>query len=504
MAVNLDDLVSFDGSPAFEHRAYMLDISRDRVPTIETLHWLVDVLAALRYSELQLYTEHTYAFAGHEAVWAEASPLTADDLRGLSGYAAERGVTLVANLNTFGHMERWLTREGYRDRAECPDGPPADLGFIREPSCLAPNPANAEFAVALARELLEVLPTGRVMIGGDEPFELGHGVSAPLAAEIGRDSLYREHLGRIIEPLLAEGHEVLFWGDQFRIDPASVEWIPDGATCVIWNYEAPSDTGGLYGLLPPSMATALGLPSDAHLGFESHARLGFESGKPVWLAAGTSTWNTFLGRNTNAAGNIDDAAVVGSAHRAAGLMVTDWGDNGHWQPLAVSLPSMVRGGVAGWSGRAVDSTVAVGAIVDRLLGAPDGTGALIDGLGRVCDDLGLLGINGAPIFHAAIDTGLGSVGALDRAEAQRVHTEIEDAARHFAAQVDATRWGGHAQELAAACGAASLGVRALLGDRPAGADRAQVIDAQRAAWLRSSRPGGLSDSLGRLLGSRHG
>ena len=150
------------------------------------------------------------------------------------------------------------------------------------------------------------------------------------------------------------------------------------------------------------------------------------------------------------------------------------------------------------------STVDVGAIVDRLLGAPDGTGALIDRLGRVCDDLGLVGINGTPIFHALIDTGLGSVGDLDRTEAQRIHTEIDDATRHFAAQVDATRWGGHAQELAAACDAALLGVRALLGDRPDAADRARVIDAQRGAWLRSSRPGGLSDSLGRLLGSDHG
>jgi hypothetical protein len=56
------------------------------------------------------------------------------------------------------------------------------------------------------------------------------GRSAALAERIGRDEVYRSHLARIIEPLAADGLDVLFWGDQFRRDPAAVEWIPDGTT----------------------------------------------------------------------------------------------------------------------------------------------------------------------------------------------------------------------------------------------------------------------------------
>ena len=36
--------------PAFARRAYMLDISRDRVPTMDTLDWLVRVLAAAGFN----------------------------------------------------------------------------------------------------------------------------------------------------------------------------------------------------------------------------------------------------------------------------------------------------------------------------------------------------------------------------------------------------------------------------------------------------------------------
>jgi hexosaminidase len=47
--------------PDFPVRGYMLDVSRDRVPTMETLAHLVDLLEELRLNELQLYTEHSFA-----------------------------------------------------------------------------------------------------------------------------------------------------------------------------------------------------------------------------------------------------------------------------------------------------------------------------------------------------------------------------------------------------------------------------------------------------------
>ena len=306
----------------------MLDVSRDRVPTQQTLAWLVDVLAALRFNELQLYVEHTFAYTGHDEVWRDASPLTHDDMAWLARYGADRGVDLVANMNGFGHMGRWLTHEAYRDLAECPDGFDAVFGGGHsEPTCLAPTPANAELAVALAREMLTAVGGRRIHIGGDEPFELGEGRSAAQVAERGRDRVYLEHLARIIDPLVADDVEVLFWADLFRRDPSLMADIPAGATGVVWNYEAPSDTGWSE-FLGSDLLDRLGMPDDAHLGFEAHARLFVESGTPFWVAPGTCSWNTLIGRNHNAARNVVDAAVVGARHDAPGYLLTDWGDNG--------------------------------------------------------------------------------------------------------------------------------------------------------------------------------
>ena len=101
---------------------YMLDVSRYRVPTMETVKRQVDILAELGYNHFQLYTEHTFAYPGHEDVWREASPFTPAEIRELDAYCAERGIELVPNQNSFGHLEHWLSHPAYNHLAEAPQG----------------------------------------------------------------------------------------------------------------------------------------------------------------------------------------------------------------------------------------------------------------------------------------------------------------------------------------------------------------------------------------------
>ena len=55
--------------PDFARRGVMLDISRGRVPKLETLLKLVEHLADFKINEFQLYTEHTFAYRHHQSVW---------------------------------------------------------------------------------------------------------------------------------------------------------------------------------------------------------------------------------------------------------------------------------------------------------------------------------------------------------------------------------------------------------------------------------------------------
>jgi N-acetyl-beta-hexosaminidase len=101
-------------------RAVMLDISRDKVPTMDTLLALIDRLASWKVNQVQLYSEHTFAYTNHEVVWREASAMTAAEIRTVDAYCAERHIELVPNQNCLGHMHRWLRHDAYRDLAMAP------------------------------------------------------------------------------------------------------------------------------------------------------------------------------------------------------------------------------------------------------------------------------------------------------------------------------------------------------------------------------------------------
>ncbi len=108
--------------PDLPVRAVMLDVSRDKVPTMQTLRDLIDRLAQWKVNQFQLYSEHTFAYKTTRRCTREASPFTAAEIRELDAFCRERHVELVPNQNCLGHMNRWLKHERYRSLAIEPDG----------------------------------------------------------------------------------------------------------------------------------------------------------------------------------------------------------------------------------------------------------------------------------------------------------------------------------------------------------------------------------------------
>lgn len=501
-AESLPSLVVRD-HPDLLRRGFMLDVSRDRVPTGATLAWLVEVLADLRYDHLELYVEHTYAYEGQDVVWRDASPLTADDLHRLDDLCRDAGIELVANQNTFGHMERWLRHDVHRWRAECPDGATNPFsGKPMAPTTLAPTAENAAFAVALVQEQAAAVRSATVHIGADEPFELGQGVSAARVAADGRPAVYVEHLVRIADPLLAEGRQVLFWGDVLRRHPELVARLPDGLVPVVWHYDAPSEDRGLVGSLPDEVLADLGLPEGFHRGFAAHLRSVVDTGREHWVAPGTSSWNSVVGRWAEARPNLLDAATAGVASGASGFLLTDWGDNGHLQPLVVSLLPMVYGAGVAWCA-STNADVDVTAVVDRV-GDQPGLGALLATLGALDRVPGIQTANGSPIF-GALDPGR-PLPLVGRGEPRA----LADLVERLDAAVGEAESLGRLDLVAAARlarhGAWRLARRGGVEAGPAGAsvqvDLEELRRLHEEAWLATSRPGGLADSLRHLPGSR--
>lgn len=486
----------------------MLDISRDRVPTRATLERTVELAALARLNQLQLSMEHTFAYSGHREVWHDASPLTPAHILWLDGHCASHGIELVANQNCFGHMERWLRHDTYRSRAECPQGWEPVPGIRWAPSVLAATADNAAFVHELLDELLGSFHSRTVNIGGDEPFELGHGVSREAVAERGVGRVYLDHLHRLTGPLLARGYEVQVWADVLRHHPELATELPAGVVPIAWCYEAPTADGRPFPVpaAAAELMTNLGIDAATFSGFGPVVAPLAAADVPFWVAAGTSGWNSLVGRIDNARANLLDATETARAHGSGGYLITDWGDNGHHHPPSISFGPLVYGGAVAW-GLDANRDLDLGAVLDHhVFDDPAGTiSTVLDSLGRQWARTGQRAVNASPLAAGLFpDLPLLVVGRPDPEAVRGVVGAIEDALGTLAtARPGATDGAVTVGEVTQAARMARHGAWALLGDEgpPAAAmvdDMAELVEGQCIAWLDRSRPGGLSDSLARM------
>ncbi len=501
--------------PDFPVRGYMLDVSRDRVPTRATLERIVGLLARLRINHLQLYTEHTFAYRDHRDVWRDASPITPEDVAWLDALCRESGIELAANQNAFGHMERWLARDAYRSLAETPDGWETRWGRTQPASVLAPSDESLAFVASLFDELLPCFSSRRVNVNCDETFELGHGWSRAEVERRGRGRVYVDFLLRILELVHRQGKEALFWGDIVRQSPELLPLLPANDTvALVWHYEGPMEVERL----PPELFEILGdfgVTPETLRGFSGHVRPFADSGRPFWVCPGTSSWNSLVGRLPNARANLRDAAEQGLAAGAGGYLITDWGDSGHLQPPSVSFPPLAYGAAVSWCLQANREVETAGFLSDEIFEDP--TGRLADALeaaGGLSRETGVQPFNGSVLHYQLLGGGLSFLARLMGEPTQDGLARVVASAGEILDSISAARPqcadGALVQrEIAQAVGLARHG--AWRSARQGGfdaptvdvlrADLAAAIEEQRACWLERSRPGGLADSLARLEGT---
>jgi len=96
----------------------MLDQSRDRVATLDTLKLLAEDMAILKINELQLYCEHTFAYIDRDVVWAGDDALRPEEILELDAFCRDRRIDLVPTMNSLGHLHKWLEHPEYADLAE--------------------------------------------------------------------------------------------------------------------------------------------------------------------------------------------------------------------------------------------------------------------------------------------------------------------------------------------------------------------------------------------------
>jgi len=376
-----DDIhyINIEDRPDFQQRGVMLDISRCKVPTIKSLKKLIDQFACMKMNQLQLYTEHTFAFRNHERVWVDASPLDSSDILRLKHYCNDRFITLVPNLNSFGHFERWLKYPQYHQYAECPDGfthPLSQTPFATG-STLRPNQKSLGLLNELYSEYLPLFDGDLFNIGGDEPWELGLGWSKRKCAQEGSTQVYIDFLTKINRLSNRHHRRTQFWSDIMLRQPSYLDQLPKDMIALNWGYEGDHP-------------------------FKRECEHMAEQNLEFYVCPGTSSWNSLTGRIQNAKENLANAARNGIKAGAKGYLVTDWGDHGHHQYLPISYPGFVLAACHSWNHKATQRIDLAKAVNLVFLGEPGG--AIAESLIRLglTPDLAPSSIRNATIFNRTL------------------------------------------------------------------------------------------------------
>ncbi len=479
--VTLPQFTINDG-PDYANRGVMLDISRCKVPTQSTLFELIERLAALKFNQLQLYTEHTYAFANHPLVWAGASPLDAADTLAVRDHCRKHFIELVPNLNSFGHWERWLRYPEYHAYAECPGGftHPLSGQFMPYGSTLKPNNKSLALVSDLYDEYLPLFDSGLLNIGGDEPWELGLGWSKKRCEQRGTTRVYIDFLARIKQVVDKRDRTMMFWSDIVLKEPASLGSLDRDMIAMNWGYE---------GNHP----------------FRRECNQVAAAGLPFYVCPGTSSWNSLTGRTANVEQNLDNAARAGIGSGAIGYLVTDWGDHGHHQYLPISYPGFLLGACHAWNHRGSRGMSAADGVNRMFFGDPAaGAGELLTRLGQVLD-LAPANIRNATIFNRLLFWNM----QHEPTATQNVSTDSLDACLGAFSDLDDSLPGVRDKqargELQNAITLARHGVHRLQYFRGQRTDvsamrtaLAEAIGRHESLWLGRNRPGGLRESVAHL------
>ena len=496
-------LLIIEDYPDFPARGVMLDISRDKVPSMETLYGLIDWLAGLKINQFQLYTEHTFAYRNHPTVWAKASPITAQQILQLDSYCRDRFMELVPNQNSFGHMWRWLKLPEYADLAETHERVydwMSEVPFTLDPK----HPGSLKLLENMYEELLPNFTSKMFNVGADETWDLGTGRSKAEVEARGKGRVYLDFVLEIYKRVSGHGRAMQFWGDIINQYPELVPEIPKDVIALEWGYEADHP-------------------------FAEKSELFAKSGVPFYVCPGTSSWTTLSGRTDNMKGDIRNSIDNGLKFGAIGVLNTDWGDRGHWQQLPISYPGYAYGAALSWYNAGNVDADLQAALDSFAFGDSSGVmGKLAADLGNTYQQPGVIVRNGnflhwiytIPLeqmrhgwrrqldgdsvevlnnnsllyedLYGTIEYIDDVMKPLDTAQIKRPDAELIK--REYRQSAHMLKHG--AQRALLQVGDASLSKAALLADLDA------LIEEHKALWLARNRPGGLDDSLANLEAAR--
>ncbi len=178
--------MTIDDAPRFAWRGLMVDTARHFQP-LPSLYVIVDQMASVKLNTLHLHLTDDQGWRFEVKAYPKLTTVggwrtppssggtpgprvggfyTQADLRKLVAYAAERGVTIVPEINLPGHAQALVA--AYPDLGVMGDTPQVSNEWGVNPYLFDPGPRGIAFVKTVLDEVMSVFPGTYIHLGGDE------------------------------------------------------------------------------------------------------------------------------------------------------------------------------------------------------------------------------------------------------------------------------------------------------------------------------------------------
>ena len=310
-----------EDEPDFQYRGLYHDVTRGKIPTVETLKKLIDTMAYLKMNSLQLYVEHTFEFEETKNIIATTGYLTKEEIKEIDEYCYENFIEFIPSIATFGHMYEILEQKEYRHLRVLKDFEAPHNFWTMRMAHHTIDPLNKE-SFELVKSLIDqyypLFKNDKFNICGDETFDLSNYYGD--GENVGK--LYIDFVQKIINHLKSKNKTVMMWADILLNHPQTLEELPDDIYYLNWNYtKSPCE--------------------------ENFARLK-ELGKKQIVCPGTGSWSRFCENVGDEETNITKMIDYGYKYGAVGVLNTNWGDYGNPASIELAMYGIVLGGAKSW------------------------------------------------------------------------------------------------------------------------------------------------------------
>lgn len=313
----------------------MIDSSRNAVMKPQAVKRFADIIKAMGYDTIMLYTEDTYEVDGHPLFGAMRGRYTKDELRDIDKYCDEIGIELIPCIQTLAHLNcmfKWLD---YVEINDCED------------ILLADDEKTYKLIDDMFSSISQCFSSRKIHIGMDEAYNVGNGRYKNNHKDYDRFDVINGHLHKVCAIADKYGFEPMIWSDMFcklaldsddYYNMEGVEKIkekselPNNISLVYWDYY-----------------------STDYNRYEKMINVNKLFGRKVYFAGGAWTWRGFAPDNQF---SIDTTAAAVKACNDCGvdgMFFTMWGDDGgECSPFAV-LPSLMYAAEASRGNYDIDS-----------------------------------------------------------------------------------------------------------------------------------------------------